>query len=142
MKYNAVPPRYLLSLPPHVAAHYVALAHADPQQWFASSDPLDRKVGSGGGTVWLIRQEEEARRLEGDTFDQRRIIIHAGGESRRLPAYAVCGKLLTPVPHPGGISLLRTLVDVQRPLLDRLMAAAPPVLTTLIASGDRSEEHS
>ena len=88
MKYNAVPPRYLLSLPPHVAAHYVALAHADPQQWFASSDPLDRKVGSGGGTVWLIRQEEEARRLEGDTFDQRRIIIHAGGESRRLPAYA------------------------------------------------------
>ena len=136
MKYNAVPPRYLLSLPPHVAAHYVALAHADPQQWFASSDPLDRKVGSGGGTVWLIRQEEQARRLEGDTFDQRRIIIHAGGESRRLPAYAVCGKLLTPVPHPGGISLLRTLVDVQRPLLDRLMAAAPPVLTTLIASGD------
>jgi hypothetical protein len=89
MKYNAVPPRYLLSLPPHVAAHYVALAHADPQQWFASSDPLDRKVGSGGGTVWLIRQEEEARRLEGDTFDQRR---RGGGLSRDArPARGRCG---------------------------------------------------
>lgn len=129
--------RYLLSLPPHVATHYVALTHADPRRWFASSDPQDRKVGSGGGTVWLIRQEELARELAaGDTYDQRRIIIHAGGESRRLPAYAACGKLLTPAPHPSGVPLLRTLVDVLRPLLDNLMTKAPASLTTLVVSGD------
>ncbi|WP_157972867.1 hypothetical protein [Aureibaculum luteum] len=29
---------------------------------------------------------------------EKRILIHAGGQSRRLPGYAPSGKILTPIP--------------------------------------------
>ncbi len=77
-------------------------------------------------------------------FDQylsadKKIIIHAGGQSRRLPAYAPLGKILTPIPvfrWSRGQRLDQTLLDLQLPLYERLMEMTAPDVNTLIASGD------
>ncbi|MCM1484031.1 MAG: bifunctional fucokinase/fucose-1-phosphate guanylyltransferase, partial [Muribaculaceae bacterium] len=65
--------------------------------------------------------------------------IHAGGQSRRLPAYAVTSKALTPVPifrWALGQSVAQTLLTLQMPLYEQIMHKAPRGLNTLIASGD------
>jgi galactokinase/mevalonate kinase-like predicted kinase len=64
------------------------------------ADPTEGKVGSGGGTLQALR----ALRADGKS-DERRgfsraLVIHAGGESRRLPAYVPEGKLFAPLPSP------------------------------------------
>ncbi|MDX9748164.1 MAG: bifunctional fucokinase/fucose-1-phosphate guanylyltransferase [Paludibacter sp.] len=77
---------------------------------------------------------------------EKRILLHAGGQSRRLPAYAPSGKILTPIPvfrWERGQQLNQHLLSIQLPLYEKLMAKAPAGLNTLIASGDvyiRSEE--
>ena len=56
-----------------------------------------------------------------------------------LPAYAVSGKVLTPIPvfrWERGQRLSQTLMDLQLPLYERMMEQAPKRLTTMIVSGD------
>ena len=82
----------LLSLPPHLVTAFHQVTGHDKEQWFCSNDPVGRKLGSGGGTAWLLRQCYEHEN-SGEHFAQwlskeKRIILHAGGQSRRLPAYA------------------------------------------------------
>lgn len=63
----------------------------------------------------------------------------AGGQSRRLPAYAPSGKILTPVPvfrWKRGQRLDQNLLSLQLPLYEQIMERAPHSLHTLIASGD------
>ena len=70
---------------------------------------------------------------------EKRILLHAGGQSRRLPAYAPAGKVLTPIPifrWKRGQCIDQTLLSLQMPLYRDIMAAAPAGLRTLIASGD------
>lgn len=106
-------------------------------------DPGDAKVGSGGGTAWMLYQAWKPEAAE-TGFDEwlakeKRIILHAGGQSRRLPAYAPSGKILTPVPvfrWQRGQKLDQTLLDMQIPLYRRILNVAPPRIHTLIASGD------
>ena len=43
------------------------------------ADPPGGRVGSGGGTLWALRSQYHV--------GARALVIHAGGESRRLPAY-------------------------------------------------------
>lgn len=67
-----------------------------------------------------------------------RVLLHAGGQSRRLPAYAACGKSLIPIPvfrWSTGQRLDQTLMDLQLPLLNQLLDKTPS-LNTLVASGD------
>ena len=100
-------------------------------------------MGSGGGTAWLLRQcyEHEGR---GDSFlewlaAEKRILLHAGGQSRRLPAYAPSGKILTPVPvfrWERGQRLSQDLLSLQLPLYEQMMQMAPEGLNTMVASGD------
>ena len=71
--------------------------------------------------------------------DERCIILHAGGQSKRLPSYAVSGKILAPIPvfrWERGQRLSQTLLDLQLPLYERMMEAAPKRLRTMIVSGD------
>lgn len=127
----------LLSLPLNLVGDFHKLTHTNPDEWFVTSDPADTKLGSGGGTTWLIDRWKEARENRSD--DNRRIIIHAGGQSRRIPAYAPSGKILTPIPifrWERGQQLRQNLLSLQLPLYERIMAKAPKSLTTLIASGD------
>lgn len=100
-------------------------------------------MGSGSGTTWLL---EECCRHEGagEGFDswlakEKRILIHAGGQGRRLPAYAVTGKTKLPIPvfrWARGQKLRQDLLSLQVPLLEQVMRKAPDSLRTLIASGD------
>lgn len=73
-------------------------------------------------------------------------MLHAGGQSRRLPGYAPSGKILTPIPvfsWERGQRLEQNLLSLQLPLYERIMGMAPEKIHTLIASGDvyiRSEK--
>lgn len=71
-------------------------------------DREGKRVGSGGATLSVIRYLHEQ---EG-TFDNLRVlVIHSGGDSKRVPQYSALGKLFSPVPHklPNGRS--STLFD-------------------------------
>ena len=69
---------------------------------FASCDPPGTRLGSGGGSVQLLIEAWKGTG-GGLSFEawlglSRKLIIHGGGQSRRLPAYAACGKILAPMP--------------------------------------------
>ena len=64
-------------------------------------DPGGLRVGSGGATLnvirWLAEQEGVC---DGKLFANKRIlVIHSGGDSKRVPQYSACGKLFSPVPR-------------------------------------------
>lgn len=133
----------LLSLPPNVVGCFHEITGLSTNDYFVTSDPDGRKLGSGGGTVWLLeacRRSEDANTPLGQWLSrERRVLIHAGGQSRRLPAYAPSGKVLTPVPvfrWARGQRIDQTLLDMQLPLYERILRAAPQGLNTLVASGD------
>ena len=126
----------VISLPPDMVGSFYAVADAPRGEYFATSDPQDARLGSGGGTVWAL---DEARRAGVLSESQKRIVLHAGGQSRRLPAYAPEGKLLTPLPvmrWARGERLSQTLLSRQLPLHEAMLGSAPAGLKTLIASGD------
>ncbi len=123
----------LLSLPPNLVECFHDVTGLSRDEFFCTNDPIGHKLGSGGGTTWLLQQAKDW--LQGE----RCIILHAGGQSRRLPSYAPSGKILTPIPvfrWERGQRLSQTLLDLQLPLYERMMAQAPKRLTTMIVSGD------
>jgi len=124
----------LLSLPENLVPVFHDLEGFDPAEWFVASDPPGAKVGSGGGTAHLIVEDEKKN---GKT--SRKVVVHAGGQSRRLPGYAPSGKVLTPIPvfrWSRGQRIDQTLLDLQLPLYEKLMTQAGPDQNTMIASGD------
>ncbi len=134
----------LLSLPQNLARCFHDVeTERGRDQYFVTSDPEGGRVGSGGGTNWLLAQCHKDECPDRDFMDwlqgEKRILMHAGGQSRRLPAYAPLGKVLTPVPifrWARGQRLGQTLLDLQLPLYRRIIEKAPEGLNTLIASGD------
>lgn len=139
----------LLSLPPNLVGWFHDITGYPKSEWFCTNDPIDHKLGSGGGTTWLLTQAYENEMAHSDannqkTFDEwlsseKRLLLHAGGQSRRLPAYAPSGKVLTPVPvfrWERGQHLSQDLLSLQIPLYKKIMDAAPSSLHTMIVSGD------
>lgn len=133
----------LLSLPPNLVGCFHDITHTDKKEWFCTSDPVGRKLGSGGGTAWLLEacRKEEAGNVSLTEWlaQEKRILLHAGGQSRRLPGYAPSGKILTPIPvfrWARGQRLTQNLLSLQVPLYEDIMEKAPEGLHTLIASGD------
>ena len=100
-------------------------------------------LGSGGGTANLLAEAWRAT-APGEPFDgwlrqSRKLILHAGGLSRRLPAYAPTGKLLMPIPvfrWSRGQRLDQSLLDLQLPDYQRVLAHAGPGTAALVTSGD------
>ena len=135
--------QYLVSLPSNSVNSFHKLTGKPGKDWFCTSDPEGRKVGSGGGTAWLLKEAWE-NSASGEDFSSwlsgdKRILIHGGGQSRRLPSYAPSGKLLIPVPvyrWARGQRLDQTLLDLQLPLLQSIMNKTPAGNNTLLASGD------
>lgn len=116
---------------------FYELENVDRTEWFCTSDPIGMKLGSGGGTTWLLR--EWYRNQQTEHLTEKRILLHAGGQSRRLPGYAPSGKILTPIPvfrWARGQKLGQNLLSLQVPLYEKIMEQAPEKLRTLIASGD------
>ena len=139
----------LLSLPPNLVGCFHDITGYSKDEWFCTSDPVDHKLGSGGGSTWLLQQAYRNDVAKGSkdgepTFGQwlaseRRLLLHAGGQSRRLPAYAPSGKVLTPIPvfrWERGQKLAQDLLSLQLPLYQKIMDAAPDSLHTMIVSGD------
>ncbi len=119
----------------------------DVREVVVVADPGGMRVGSGGSTLFCL-MEVLGRELgeAGAAADSNRwlevlaslriLIIHAGGDSRRLPAYGPCGKIFVPVPGEGDSVLPVTLFDRQ---LDRYLSlpeAPGRVGQTVITSGD------
>ena len=133
----------LLSLPPNLVECFYDVEKVDRTEWFCTSDPVGSKLGSGGGTAWLLEACRKEWAPEMSLLEwlrrEKRILLHAGGQSRRLPGYAPSGKVLTPIPvfrWARGQRLSQNLLSLQLPLYEDIMKKAPDSLHTLIASGD------
>ncbi|MBR6699231.1 MAG: bifunctional fucokinase/L-fucose-1-P-guanylyltransferase [Bacteroidaceae bacterium] len=133
----------LLSLPPNLVECFHDVAGVCREEYFCTSDPVGARLGSGGGTNWLMeachQDEAPEKTFEEWLSREKRILLHAGGQSRRLPGYAPSGKVLTPIPvfrWARGQRIGQNLLQLQLPLYQRIMNAAPAGLRTLIASGD------
>lgn len=135
----------LLSLPPNLIDFFNEIINENHDKWFCTSDPVGSRLGSGGGTTWLLQScrdndsGKDENTLEEWLSREKRILLHAGGQSRRLPGYAPSGKILTPIPvfrWARGQKLSQNLLSLQLPLYEEIMQKAPDSLHTLIASGD------
>ena len=136
----------LLSLPPNLVGSFHEVTGLSREEYFCTCDPVGHRLGSGGGTAWLLqeafRSQESgvgSQAFEAWLAKEKRILIHAGGQSKRLPSYAVSGKVLMPLPvfrWERGQKLSQDLMSVQLPLYEKMMAAAPERLHTMVVSGD------
>ena len=139
----------LLSLPPNLVGCFHQVTGLSRDEYFCTNDPVGHKLGSGGGTAWLLRQaygasQNDNGKSDAEAFGQwlgreKRILLHAGGQSRRLPSYAPSGKILTPVPvfrWERGQRLSQDLLSLQVPLYEQIMEAAPDDIHTMVVSGD------
>ena len=132
----------LLSLPPNLVSAFHEVTGLSDEEYFCTCDPIGHRLGSGGGTSWLLM--EAMKGDEAETFDEwlakeKRILVHAGGQSKRLPSYAVSGKVLMPLPvfrWERGQKLSQNLLSVQLPLYEKMMQMAPDNIHTMIVSGD------
>jgi len=68
------------------------------------------RIGSGGATLAVIDRLQKETKIK-DFKGLRTLVIHSGGDSKRVPQYSALGKLFSPVPHelPNGKS--STLFD-------------------------------
>ncbi len=106
-------------------------------------DMEGQRIGSGGATLGALarvlhleRQRMPADAAEAILRNLRILIVHAGGDSMRLPAYGPCGKIFVPLPGPCGSSLPATLFDRLIPAYLDLPEGAPGRGQIVVAAGD------
>lgn len=138
-----VPIQYLLTLPPRMASEFETLTQRPRPEWFACSDSAGTPLGSGGGTANLLVQAWQAtgskQNFSAWLQASRKLLLHSGGQSRRLPAYAPTGKILLPVPvfrWSRGQRLDQTLLDLALPDYSRVLAHGGPKTVAMLVSGD------
>ena len=73
-------------------------------------DPDGKRVGSGGATLGVLRYIAETAGTP-DFSGLRILVIHSGGDSKRVPQYSALGKLFSPVPHELPNGRAATLFD-------------------------------
>ena len=135
-------PKLLLSLPPNMSQRLEACLPELAARAFATHDPPEAQLGSGGGTAHVLQQawrDSEQNRFAEWLAGEQKIVLHGGGESRRLPAYAAVGKLFIPMPvlrWSRGQRLGQTLLDLNEPFLRDVFAQASDSARVMIASGD------
>jgi fucokinase len=109
------------------------------------ADPNGQRVGSGGSTLYCLMQVVNRALAGGAASDEavarilrglRILIVHAGGDSRRLPAYGPCGKIFIPVPGESGSALGATLFDRLLPAFQSLPTGVAGGGQVVVASGD------
>ncbi len=120
---------------------------SDVRHVLVVADPGGRRIGSGGSTLYCLMEvlaHQLGRRLArsnptawGQVLAELRIlIVHAGGDSRRLPAYSACGKLFIPVPGENDSAVCLSLFDRQLPTYLALPAPTQGRGQVVITSGD------
>lgn len=108
------------------------------------SDPDGKRVGSGGATFNVLRYIAEGSDIEnlpaGEAMEynhfagKRILVIHSGGDSKRVPQYSACGKLFSPVPRELPDGRPSTLFDEFMIAMAGIPARIPEGM--LILSGD------
>lgn len=82
-------------------------------KYIVLADPDGKRVGSGGATfnaLKYIAQQDET--VDVNHFAGKRVlVIHSGGDSKRVPQYSACGKLFSPVPRELPNGRASTLFD-------------------------------
>lgn len=73
-------------------------------------DPMGKRVGSGGATLGVLKYLAE-QIGKADFSGLRILVIHSGGDSKRVPQYSALGKLFSPVPHELPNGRASTLFD-------------------------------
>lgn len=136
--------QWLVSLPAsmHCCAGTLEPDAANGVSFF--SDPPGYALGSGGGTAHVLYEAYLAVTEGNASFADwltrnKRVVLHGGGKSRRLPAYASIGKPFIPVPvfrWSTGQRLNQALIDLQRPFVDGVLQQAGGSACLAIASGD------
>lgn len=119
--------------------------------WRVMPDPQGRRIGSGGATLMVLaelaadlaRAEPRAQTLDQLLAGRRIVIIHSGGDSRRLPAYAAEGKVFAPLPCavPAALRAPGDAAEAPAALFDLILESllalpCPPQGQVLVASGD------
>lgn len=136
--------RKLLSVPVSAVRDFYVCSRLSKEEWYAGADPVGSRIGSGGGTAHLLAEAWRATGPSTRSFSEwldggLSIVVHAGGQGRRTPAYAAAGKALIPVPvfrWARGQRLSQTLLDLQMPLLERFASRAASEHRLVVASGD------
>jgi galactokinase/mevalonate kinase-like predicted kinase len=111
------------------------------------ADPGGKRVGSGGSTLYSLMEvlNRHSGQYTGkggpDSWQEilanlRILILHAGGDSKRLPAYAPCGKIFVPVPSWNDTAVPTGLFDRLLPTYLALPEPAGGAGQILITSGD------
>ena len=110
-------------------------------EFLVFADPQGKRIGSGGSTIYVLYKllerfcKDEKYQSPEEAFKGKRIVIlHSGGDSRRLPAYSAVGKIFIPLPTSFSTDGFVTLFDL---LLNNLMQL--PCLSdgqVIVASGD------
>ena len=79
----------LLSLPPNLVESFHEITGYNRDEWFCTNDPIGKKLGSGGGTIWLL-QQAFSNSKDSSTYSfsewlrsDKRLLLHAGGQGRR-----------------------------------------------------------
>jgi fucokinase len=99
-------------------------------------DPDGKRVGSGGATLNAILYVNKREKDIGNNkpFDRKILVIHSGGDSKRVPQYSACGKLFSPVPRLLPDGRRSTLFDE---FLIGMSTVAPRIgAGMLVCSGD------
>jgi fucokinase len=92
-----------------------------------------KRIGSGGSTLYCLTQVMSRR---GALRRLRILIVHAGGDSRRLPAYGPCGKIFVPIPGPDDAALPPALFDRLVPAFLELPVGPVDRGQIVVAAGD------
>ena len=79
-------------------------------QFAVIPDPEGKRVGSGGATLGVLKYVAE-QTGRADFAGLRILVIHSGGDSKRVPQYSALGKLFSPVPHELPNGRASTLFD-------------------------------
>jgi len=118
---------------------------SDVRDVLVVADPGGKRIGSGGSTLYclmeVLNQHLEPGAGGPDSWEEtlrnlRILILHAGGDSRRLPAYGPCGKIFVPVPSRNDTAVPASLFDRQLPTYLALPEPAVGAGQVLITSGD------
>ncbi len=91
---------------------YRRIAGVLPRQttFLVIPDKDGMRVGSGGATLSVLRKVARLRGSE-DFTGVKLLVIHSGGDSKRIPQYSACGKLFSPVPRRLSDGRRSTLFD-------------------------------
>ena len=104
-------------------------------QFLVLPDPDGRRIGSGGATLRALLHVGTLERWNVERANAQRIlIIHSGGDSRRLPHCSATGKLFARVPRELPDGRASTIFDEFLISLSGLEEGSPPGV--LIAAGD------